>query len=192
MRLIANWYEHYRPPAADRCHVLRIDESGQALSYKPMRCPPTHGLQALAQTPSMDHNLQPMQPLRTYIVEDSPVIRENLIATLEELLPVQVVGTAEDEATAVHWLAAADRAVDLVIVDIFLKQGTGLGVLRAAAAQPLCRQVVVLSNFATPAMRGKCLELGAHHVFDKSNEIDALLQYCDRLSHDDVDHSAAV
>jgi hypothetical protein len=28
-----------------------------------------------------------MQPLRTYIVEDSQVIRENLIATLEELVP---------------------------------------------------------------------------------------------------------
>ena len=35
-----------------------------------------------------------MHPLKTYIVEDSPVIRENLIATLEELLPVEVVSCA--------------------------------------------------------------------------------------------------
>ena len=31
-------------------------------------------------------------------------------------------------------------------------------------------------------MRRKCLELGADKVFDKSNEIDALIQYCGRLA----------
>ena len=45
-----------------------------------------------------------MHPLRTYIVEDSPVIRDSLIATLEELVSVKVVGTAEDEAVAVQWM----------------------------------------------------------------------------------------
>ena len=50
-------------------------------------------------------NRLPMLLLKTYIVEDSPVIRESLIATLEELVPVKVVGTAEDEATAMQWLA---------------------------------------------------------------------------------------
>ena len=128
----------------------------------------------------------PMQPLRTFIVEDSPVIRENLIATLEELLPVRVVGTAEDEATAVQWLSEPGNAVDLLIVDIFLKAGTGLGVLRAAAAQPQCQHVVVLSNYATPDMRSKCLSLGADQVFDKSNEIDALIRHCGRLAYGDA------
>ena len=75
-----------------------------------------------------------MRPLKTYIVEDSQVIRENLIATLEELVPVEVVGTAEDETTAVQWLARASNHADLLIVDIFLKGGSGLGVLRAASA----------------------------------------------------------
>ncbi len=123
-----------------------------------------------------------MRRLKTYIVEDSPVIRENLIATLEELVPVEVVGTAEDEATAVTWLAAPGHEVDLLIVDIFLKAGSGLGVLRAShEGQPL-RPMVVLSNYATQDMRRKCLALGADRVFDKSTEIDALIAYCGRLS----------
>jgi DNA-binding NarL/FixJ family response regulator len=130
------------------------------------------------------------QPLRTYIVEDSPVIRENLIATLEELVPVEVVGTAEDEGTAVQWLAQPGNQADLLIIDIFLKSGTGLGVLRAAGLQPQRRHVVVLSNFATPDMRRKCLEMGADQVFDKSNEIDALIQYCGRLANGGAVHSA--
>ena len=126
-------------------------------------------------------------PLKTYIVEDSPVIRENLIATLEELVPVQVVGTAEDESTAARWLADPGNRADLLIVDIFLKGGTGLGVLQAVHGAPQRPQrVVVLSNFATPDMRSKCLELGADKVFDKSNEIDALIRYCDRLADGDA------
>jgi DNA-binding NarL/FixJ family response regulator len=129
-----------------------------------------------------------MHPLRAYIVEDSQVIRDNLIATLEELVPVEVVGTAEDETTAVDWLQHTGTPVDLVIVDIFLKTGSGLGVLKAANEMPARRNVVVLSNYATQDIRRKCLELGADKVFDKSNEIDALIQYCGRLAGGDTGH----
>jgi DNA-binding NarL/FixJ family response regulator len=127
-----------------------------------------------------------MTAIKAFIVEDSPVIRENLIAALEELAPVEVVGIAEDEPSAVNWLGSAEHDCDLVIIDIFLKRGSGLGVLRAASdlARPV--GLVVLSNYATPDMRRKCLELGASRVFDKSNEIDALIQYCARLADGDT------
>ena len=123
-----------------------------------------------------------MPPLKAFIVEDSPVIRENLIAALEELAPVHVVGTAEDEPSAVSWLASAEHVCDLVIIDIFLKRGSGLGVLRAVSHLDRPMSLVVLSNYATADMRRKCMELGASRVFDKSNEIDALIQYCARLA----------
>ncbi len=123
-----------------------------------------------------------MASLKTYIVEDSPVIRESLIATLEELVPVRVVGTAEDESTALSWLANPDNEFDLVIVDIFLRTGSGLGVLRAANHLTRRHKTVVMSNFATPDMRRRCIELGADRVFDKSNDIDALIQYCGQLA----------
>jgi DNA-binding NarL/FixJ family response regulator len=132
---------------------------------------------------------QAMQALKTYIVEDSPLIRENLIATLEELVSLEVVGTAEDESTAVQWLTRPHSEFDLVIVDIFLKVGSGLGVLRAANALSQRHKMVVLSNYATPDMRRKCLELGADRVFDKSNEIDALILYCSRLASGETGNS---
>jgi len=122
-----------------------------------------------------------MNQLKAFIVEDSPVIRENLVAALEELAPVQVVGTADDEASALQWLSSPDNHSDLVIVDIFLKGGSGLGVLRSASELGRHMRFVVLSNYATADMRRKCLELGASRVFDKSNEIDALILYCTRL-----------
>jgi DNA-binding NarL/FixJ family response regulator len=132
---------------------------------------------------------QSMHALKTYIVEDSPVIRENLIATLEELVPVEVVGAAADESTAVQWLSGPDHRYDLVIVDIFLKAGSGLNVLRAVNGLPQPCKLVVLSNYATQDIRRKCLELGAARVFDKSNEIDALIHYCARLAAGDAGHS---
>jgi DNA-binding NarL/FixJ family response regulator len=119
-----------------------------------------------------------MPKLKTYLVEDSPVIRENLIATLEELAPVEVVGTADNEASAITWLGAHRGLCDLVIIDIFLKGGSGLGVLASPLLKATGAKVVVLSNYATADMRRKCLELGADRVFDKSNEIDSLVSYC--------------
>jgi DNA-binding NarL/FixJ family response regulator len=123
-----------------------------------------------------------MLPVKTFIVEDSPIILDNLVATLEELAPVQVVGSAPDEETAVTWLTADGRDVDLVIIDVFLKAGSGLGVLKRAAQRNLPGKRVVLTNYATHEMRKKCLELGADRVFDKSNELDDLVTYCARLS----------
>lgn len=123
-----------------------------------------------------------MRTLKTFIVEDSPVILGNLIATLEELAPVQVVASADNETTAVAWLTHVDHPVDLVIIDIFLKGGSGLGVLRRASGLHLGNKLVVLSNYATPDMRIKCTELGADQVFDKSGEVEALIDYCERLA----------
>ena len=120
--------------------------------------------------------------LKAFIVEDSPVIRENLIAALEELAPVEVVGTAEDESSAVNWLGRAENACDIVIVDIFLKGGSGLGVLRAAQQLHKPMEMVVLSNYATAEMRRKCLNLGARRVFDKSNELESVIGFCSDLA----------
>jgi two-component system OmpR family response regulator len=116
--------------------------------------------------------------LRTYIVEDNATIRENLIGTLEELACIKALGWAETENEARGWFAGHQTDWDLAIVDLFLKQGSGLGVLEACQARRRAQRVVVLSNYATADMRKRCALLGADAVFDKSNEIDALVEYC--------------
>jgi len=116
--------------------------------------------------------------LRTYIVEDNATIRENLIGALEELASIKALGWAETEGDATEWLTRHVSGWDLAIVDLFLKQGSGLGVLEACRSRRRDQRVVVLSNYATADMRRRCLQLGADAVFDKSNEIDALVEYC--------------
>jgi len=128
--------------------------------------------------------------LRTYIVEDNATIRENLIGTLEELACIRSMGWSETENDAKAWLAAQPQPEwDLAIVDLFLKQGSGLGVLEACRTRRSGQRVVVLSNYATADMRRRCTQLGADAVFDKSNEIDALVEYCIQLSGSSSPHA---
>ena len=114
----------------------------------------------------------------TYIVEDSATIRENLILTLEEIAPVKVVGFAETEHEASSWLSSHNGEWQLAIVDLFLKEGSGLGVLKGCQKRNSFQKVVVLTNYATSEIRRRCAELGSDAVFDKSNELDELLDYC--------------
>ena len=116
--------------------------------------------------------------LITYLVEDSATIRENLISTLEEIAPVKIVGFAETEHEASLWLSDHNGDWQLAIVDLFLKEGSGLGVLKGCQNRNPDQKVVVLTNYATNDIRSRCAELGSDAVFDKSNELDELLEYC--------------
>jgi DNA-binding NarL/FixJ family response regulator len=133
-----------------------------------------------------------MPALKAFIVEDSPVILENLVATLEELAQVEVVGSVADEAGAVRWMSrGTDAQADLFIVDVFLRSGTGLGVLQAAQKLGVRARRVVLTNYATEEMRRRCASLGAERVFDKSRELDDLISYCAELADGDASGPAA-
>ena len=123
-----------------------------------------------------------MSQLKVFIVEDNSVIRHNLAGALEELAPVTVVGHAEVATAAAAALCEEPPPCDLAIVDVFLRDGTGLEVLRTLRDQGSRVMRVVLTNYATPEMRTLCLALGADRVFDKSADIEALVDYCTDLA----------
>ena len=143
----------------------------------------------LPSTAAVAYNLDITVKLRTYIVEDNATIRENLIATLEELAEIESVGIAETEFEGTDWLTRHAAQWDLAILDLFLRQGSGLGVLAACGKRLPHQKIVVLSNYATPDVRTRCAQLGVDAVFDKSNEIDALVDYCIQVS---ADHQSAL
>ena len=115
--------------------------------------------------------------LRIYLVEDSPVIRAALSESLEELVGARVVDSASTEAEACQWLADHPNDWDLAVVDLFLLQGSGLNVVKSCSNRALRQKVVVLTNYATSAMRQRCLVSGADAVFDKATEIDEFTDY---------------
>lgn len=116
--------------------------------------------------------------LVTILVEDNQAIRESLLAAMDELADLDVVATAETAAQAASALQAFDQNWDLAVVDLFLKQGSGLTVLKACQRRPPSRHVLVLTNYPTPDIRRRCMELGADGVYDKSTELEAFFDRC--------------
>ncbi|MEJ7929361.1 response regulator [Ramlibacter sp. AN1015] len=118
--------------------------------------------------------------LRAFVVEDNPTIRENLVGTLEELTCVRVVGTSGTEDEAVAWVGANAEGWDLLIVDLFLQRGSGMHLVQKLSARRPGQKVVIFSNYVNASVRKRCAQLGVDAVFDKSTEIDSLVDYCVR------------
>jgi DNA-binding NarL/FixJ family response regulator len=116
--------------------------------------------------------------LPAYVIEDNPTIRENLVGTLEELTSVRVAGTSATEDEAMAWLEEHADSWELVIVDLFLKQGSGIHLAERIKRSRPTQKIVVFSNYINPSVRKRCAQLGVDAVFDKSTEIDALVDYC--------------
>lgn len=115
--------------------------------------------------------------LAVFVVEDNADIQENLVEALEELTCVKVVGGTGTEEGALAWIAA-DNHWDMLIVDLFLKGGSGMRLVqRVQRARPE-QKIIVFSNYVNASVRKRCAQLGVDAVFDKSTEIDALVDYC--------------
>ncbi|WP_285412596.1 response regulator [Variovorax sp. efr-133-TYG-130] len=121
-------------------------------------------------------------PVTAFLVEDNQVIRDNLIPTIESLSAARVGGFAETEAEAMAWLEAHDAHWDVAVVDLFLREGSGLNVVDRCRARLPHQRVVIFSNYATEEVRRRALLLGADAVFDKSTEIDGLLDFLEQLN----------
>jgi two-component system OmpR family response regulator len=116
--------------------------------------------------------------LQAFVIEDNATIRENLIGTLEELTCVKVTGASSTEDEALAWLQGNMDRWDLVIVDLFLKQGSGIHLAQRIERQRPTQKIVVFSNYINASVRKRCAQIGVDAVFDKSTEIDALVDYC--------------
>jgi len=91
------------------------------------------------------------QSLRVLLVEDSKVLTERLTEAIRQIPQVELIGTADTEATAV---ASAKRdSIDVIILDLHLKQGTGFGVMRALATAQLKPRIIVLRITTCPNTR---------------------------------------
>ena len=119
-----------------------------------------------------------MQNLITYLVEDNPIVLTNLIEALSELINLEITAYSASQSEASQWLQMHHDSWHLAIVDLFLKQGTGLGVLADCRDRAPHQKVVIMTNYATPEIRERSLALGADAVFDKSTELDSLMHFC--------------
>jgi CheY-like chemotaxis protein len=110
------------------------------------------------------NGLNSLRNLSVLLVEDSRVLAERLRETLL---------TVDCEADAVA--ALRRHPVDVVLLDLHLRQGTGFGVLRSIPADQARKLVViVLTNYDLAEYRRAAAALGARHFLDKLRDFDRL------------------
>lgn len=110
--------------------------------------------------------------VRVYLVEDSVLVRNRLAALLWSMPGIQLVGEADDPWDAVVGIRGTHP--DVLILDLELDGASGFSVLREIREWPDVPSVIVLTNYATPDVRRKCMNLGARYFFDKTNEFGCL------------------
>lgn len=121
------------------------------------------------------------QSLRVLLVEDSKVLTERLTEAIRQIADVELVGTADSEAGALE--AFNSRPVDVIILDLHLRQGTGFGVMRALATARQKPRIIVLTNYDLPEYKNAAIALGATHFLDKARDYgrlpDVLHEICE-------------
>jgi two-component system, OmpR family, response regulator len=123
-------------------------------------------------------NISPDNPICTVLlVEDSQVLTERLAEAVQHVEGAKLLGCVATEAGAIA--ALKQQAVDVLILDLHLKQGTGFGVMRAIAGSARKPKVIVLTNYDLPEYKKAALDLGADHFLDKARDygrVGSLLQ----------------
>lgn len=110
--------------------------------------------------------------LRVFIAEDSTDCQNRLIHLLEATAVARIEGCAETVQDATREVLELEP--DVLVLDLLLRDGSGLDVLRATAALIPAMRVAVVTNNATEQYRRACEMAGAHAFLDKSLDIDRL------------------
>jgi DNA-binding NarL/FixJ family response regulator len=124
-------------------------------------------------------NGAPGKPLRILLVEDSPLLRGRLENMLSQHAAFKVTGLAAAETEAIEKLDTVPY--DVIVVDVELRPGSGIGVIRQARARNKDVKdgghvwIIVLTNYDLPTVRERCMQAGADHFLDKMREIDQLI-----------------
>jgi two-component system, OmpR family, response regulator len=116
----------------------------------------------------------PLPPLRVYLVEDSPAIRERVIEHIAECTNGEIIGCADTEDDAISGIR--ELRPDAVVLDIQLRMGNGFNVLRRLRLMPPEQRpiVIVFSNHADADFRRRAAGEGARYFLDKASEFEHL------------------
>ena len=122
--------------------------------------------------------------MRVLLVEDNLRMRDEVCRVLSAIPGAEVAAVAASQAEAIDWLAVHPDDWDLALVDLFLGQGHGFEVLRRCRKTRPLQRVVVLSNYTRDPVREHARLAGADAFFDKSFEMDALVEFLRDLSEE--------
>lgn len=105
--------------------------------------------------------------MKVFLVEDSLRIREQIRTTVSDA-GGKVVGESAGEADAIA--SIADQPPDLVVVDLQLQEGNGIGVLRKLRQAYPRLPLLVLTNCTREHYGERCLAAGANWFLEKNSD----------------------
>ncbi len=123
-----------------------------------------------------------MSKVKVFIADDSAALRERLVAILDEVEAVEIIGEAQNVPEAIDLIEKVKPQV--VILDIRMPGGSGIDVLHRIKHYTPSPVVIMLTNYPYPQYRKKCLEAGADFFFDKSNEFQKIPEVFKEISPD--------
>lgn len=118
------------------------------------------------------------KPLDVLIVEDSYFFSKWLSNELSSIENINVKALVDNAADALNELE--QKNIDLAVIDIRLKTGLGIDILKSLKANKPHVIVIIFTNYAE--FKKECLKLGADFFYDKSNEFDELIESIVNLS----------
>ena len=112
--------------------------------------------------------------LRVLIIEDSAIVRERLIAMIDQLhLPIRVAAVADGLQAVLRF---EKLCPDAVVLDIELPGLNGFDLLAQFKLQRPGCVVIVLTTYAYPEFRENAMRLGADYFFDKAMEFERVTE----------------
>ena len=114
------------------------------------------------------------------MADDTPAVARRVVELLREVDGVEVVGPVGDGSEALRMFH--ETAPACVVLDLNMPSLDGLGLLDAIRAEDTQCLLIVLTSHEEPSIRERCVAAGADRVFDKSGEVEALLDYCGALA----------
>jgi DNA-binding NarL/FixJ family response regulator len=111
---------------------------------------------------------------RVLIVDDHPVVRDGLAAQIATQPDLEVCGEAEDVAAALA--VFGQSRPDIAVIDISLKSGSGLDLIKRLRARDAAIRVVVWSMHPERLYAERALRAGAMAYVSKGSETREILQ----------------
>lgn len=129
----------------------------------------------------MNHPLSP--PLQVFLIEDSSLVRELVIESFADIPGIILIGHADSEDDALDQLAL--QPCDILILDIQLRQGNGISLLRRLGSRPQHdKQIrIIFSNNVSKGYHRLAGQLGVQYFFDKTSEFTDMRELLEQLGN---------
>lgn len=120
--------------------------------------------------------------MKVALIEDCPLLRRLMVARLESETSIRVVAQASSENAGMSSISLS--APDVVLVDLRIDGGSGMGLIERLRAARFRGRILVLSSEDRATYEARVISCGADAFYDKSSDFERLVTDLCKDSHD--------